>query len=239
MSATNSTTNYGLPIFLSQDVPSWLTDWNSTMSDIDTAIAAAKTAADGAQLTASNAQAAATQNAGAISQLQTTVGTLSGNVTSLSGAVNTINSLIGNGTPTTTDHTLIGAINELHANQGDLDDLQTTDKSSLVAAINEAAQITASFPCPDYATRTTEATQVSIQSTSTAIWTADEDCFISMDVNHTGSGRTAIRINGQMVFGVYPGVTTWYLLPVKSGDVITADQDGTSSTINLYKYAIR
>lgn len=140
MSATNSTTNYGLPVFLSQDVPSWLTDWNSAMSDIDTAIAAAKTAADGAQLTASNAQAAATQNAGAISQLQTTVGTMSGNVTSLSGAVNTINSLIGNGTPTTTDQTLIGAINELHADQGDLDDLQTTDKSSLVAAINEAAQ---------------------------------------------------------------------------------------------------
>lgn len=140
MSATNSTTNYGLPIFLSQDVPSWLTDWNSAMSDIDTAIAAAKTAADGAQLTASNAQAAATQNAGAITQLQTTVGSLSGNVTSLSGAVNTINSLIGNGTPTTTDHTLIGAINELHADQGDLADLQTTDKSSLVAAINEAAQ---------------------------------------------------------------------------------------------------
>lgn len=140
MSATNSTTNYHLPIFLGTDVPSWLTDWNSAMSDIDIAIAAAKTTADAAQLTASNAQNAATTNAGAISTLQTTVAGQGNSITTLSGSVNTINSLIGNGLPTTTDQTIIGAINELHANQGDLTNLTTTDKSSLVAAINEAAQ---------------------------------------------------------------------------------------------------
>lgn len=272
MSATNSTTNYGLPIFLSQDVPSWLTDWNSAMSDIDTAIAAAKTAADGAQLTASNAQAAATQNAGAITQLQTTVGSLSGNVTSLSGAVNTINSLIGNGTPTTTDHTLIGAINELHADQGDLADLQTTDKSSLVAAINEAAQgggstpaaadvtysnttsgltannvqaaidelaaAPAGFPCPNYGHRNTVVSQLAVGSTETAVWTATEDCFVTIVVEHTGTGRCAIQLNGEFFVGAYPG-NTWYILPVKSGDVITASHNGTSSSLDLYKYSIR
>ena len=48
MSATNQTAVYGLPIFLGTDVPSWLTDWNGAMGDIDTAIAAAKAAADAA-----------------------------------------------------------------------------------------------------------------------------------------------------------------------------------------------
>lgn len=38
MSATNTTTNYNLPIFVGSDVPSWLTDWNSAMQLLDTAI---------------------------------------------------------------------------------------------------------------------------------------------------------------------------------------------------------
>lgn len=38
MSATNKTTNYSLPIFIGNDVPSWLVDWNNAMQSIDTAI---------------------------------------------------------------------------------------------------------------------------------------------------------------------------------------------------------
>ena len=140
MSATNSTANYGLPIFLGSDVPSWLTDWNGAMGDIDTAIAAAKAVADSALLASGNNTSDITTIQGQITTLQTTVGTHTTQIGTISGNINTINSLIGNGTPTTTDQTIIGAINELHANQGDLNDLTTTDKSSLVAAINEAAQ---------------------------------------------------------------------------------------------------
>lgn len=140
MSATNQTAVYGLPIFLGTDVPSWLTDWNGAMGDIDTAIAAAKAAADAAASTAGTAATDIVTINGQITSLQNTVGTHTTQIGTISGNINTINSLIGNGTPTTTDQTLIGAINELHANQGDLDDLQTTDKSSLVAAINEASQ---------------------------------------------------------------------------------------------------
>lgn len=109
------TTNYNLTIFEQNDVPSWLSDWNSNMTDIDTAIAAAKVAADGAQSTASGAQNASEQNASAIESLSTTVTQQGGTLTNLAGAVNTINSLIGNGTPTTTDQTIIGAINEINA----------------------------------------------------------------------------------------------------------------------------
>lgn len=140
MSATNKTAVYELPIFLGTDVPSWLTDWNGAMGDIDTAIAAAKAAADAAASTAGTAATDIVTINGQITSLQNTVGTHTTQIGTISGNINTINSLIGNGTPTTTDQTLIGAINELHANQGDLADLTTTDKSSLVAAINEAAQ---------------------------------------------------------------------------------------------------
>ena len=33
--ATNETPNYGLPIFIGSDKPSWLTDWNGAMTEID------------------------------------------------------------------------------------------------------------------------------------------------------------------------------------------------------------
>lgn len=36
--ATNSTPNYGLPIFIDTDKPSWLVDWNGAMTELDTVI---------------------------------------------------------------------------------------------------------------------------------------------------------------------------------------------------------
>ena len=107
MAHTNSTPNYNLPQFLGTDKPAWLTDINTAMSDIDTAIAAAKTVADTANI--------------AVGSLSTTVGnhttqltTLSGTVTSQGNTLNTVTALIGNGVPTTTDQTIIGAINEIN-----------------------------------------------------------------------------------------------------------------------------
>lgn len=38
MSATNSTTNYELPIYVASDTPKYLTDFNQAMTKIDTAI---------------------------------------------------------------------------------------------------------------------------------------------------------------------------------------------------------
>lgn len=137
MSATNATTNYSLPLFIGTDKPAWLVDWNGAMTDIDaqmkvnaTAILANETAISGLSTTVSAHTTSISTISGQITTLTTGLNTAQGNI-------NTINSLIGNGTPTTTDQTLIGAINELHANQGSLDSLATTDKSSLVAAINE------------------------------------------------------------------------------------------------------
>lgn len=38
MSASNQTTNYGLPLFVNTDLPGWLTDFNNAMNKIDEAI---------------------------------------------------------------------------------------------------------------------------------------------------------------------------------------------------------
>lgn len=132
MGHTNQTANYNLPQFVGTDKPSWLGDINDAFAAIDTAIAAAASEASTAD---GKADALTTTVSGHTTQ----IGVLNSTVTTQGNTLNTVTSLIGNGTPTTTDHTIIGAINELHEDQGDLDNLQTTDKSSLVAAINEAA----------------------------------------------------------------------------------------------------
>ena len=118
MGATNTTTHYNLSQFVSTDKPTWLQDYNGDMAKIDAGIDAAKVAADTAQATANSASGAATQNANDIAALSTDVTGQGANITALQLAVNTINSLIGNGTPTTTDQTIIGAINEINANVG-------------------------------------------------------------------------------------------------------------------------
>lgn len=137
MSATNATTNYALPIFIGTDKPAWLVDWNGAMTDIDAAIKGVDTDVQGAITSISGLSSTVASHTSSISTISGQITVITTNLNNATGNINTINSLIGNGTPTTTDQTLIGAINELHANQGDLANLQTTDKSSLVAAINE------------------------------------------------------------------------------------------------------
>ena len=150
MSSTNKTTNYELSQFLGSDKPAWLVDYNGDMLKIDTQMKANADAATAAQTKANTADGKADTNAGAIQTLDTEINGVNGlasDLSNLGGTVNTITSLIGNGEPTTTDKTLIGAINELNADIngeggteakiGDLTNLTTTEKSNLVGAINE------------------------------------------------------------------------------------------------------
>lgn len=122
MSATNSTPTINLPLFIGSDKPAWLVDWNGAMNAIDSAIATLQTAESGsaaslaALSTAVNALSeTVTQQTTAIETVTQSVTQLAGNVTTINGNINTINSLIGNGEPTTTDKTIIGAINEINA----------------------------------------------------------------------------------------------------------------------------
>lgn len=115
MGATNTTANYNLSQFIGTDKPAWLQDYNGDMLKIDTGINAAKVAADGAQNAAGAAQNDATTANNAITNtINPAISSLNTTVGNQGGAINTINSLIGNGTPTTTDQTIIGAINEIN-----------------------------------------------------------------------------------------------------------------------------
>lgn len=118
MSSTNKTTNYNLSQFIGSDKPAWLVDYNGDMSAIDTQMKANADAATAAQTKANTADSKADTNAGAISTLDTQINGASGiaaDLATLQGSVNTINSLIGNGSPTTSDQTVIGAINAIEA----------------------------------------------------------------------------------------------------------------------------
>lgn len=111
MGATNSTLHYNLSQFISTDKPAWLQDYNGDMQKIDIGINEALTAAESAQNSADSASSGVSSLNDAVSALSTTVSGHTSDITDLAGDVNTIESLIGNGTPTAGDHTLIGAIN--------------------------------------------------------------------------------------------------------------------------------
>ncbi len=115
MSATNSTTNYNLPVFIGTDKPAWLTDWNGAMNTIDSTIASVSNAQQGDATSISGLQSSVSSLSDTVGGHTTAITSLNTAVTGNTGSINTINSLIGNGEPTTTDKTIIGAINELNA----------------------------------------------------------------------------------------------------------------------------
>jgi hypothetical protein len=111
-------------------------------------------------------------------------------------------------------HTVEDKIDELNAEIGDL-----------------------SFHAPDYATRTLVANGINVGTSETDIYTAVDDCYISLSVTISGSGRCAFAINGTFTTDIYSNGTI--ILPIKSGDVIKAYQNATSATVYGYIYDIR
>lgn len=115
MSSTNKTSNLELSQFIGTDSPKWLTDYNSDMQKIDAGVATVQTQANATDLVVSGHTSSIQANTQSITDQQTAITSLRADVTAAQGSINTINSLIGNGEPTTTDKTIIGAINELAA----------------------------------------------------------------------------------------------------------------------------
>lgn len=107
MASTNKTTHYDLSQYVSSDKPTYLSDYNGDMAKIDTGINAAKTTADSAATAATNA---ATDAATA----QTTANTAVTNAATAQTTADSANTKIGT-----------------------LANLQTTEKTNLVGAINE------------------------------------------------------------------------------------------------------
>lgn len=122
MSATNHTTTIGLSQYISTDKPTYLTDYNGDMLAIDNAIASDRDGISTAQNKANTADGKADANKLSIDTLNAQINGdptdpsdtgLAGKVTDNSGDIDTIEALIGNGTPTTSNQTIIGAINGL------------------------------------------------------------------------------------------------------------------------------
>ena len=157
MSHTNSTTNYGLPQFLTSDKPAWLTDINNAFSDIDTAVYNAQTKADTAYTDAGNAQLDATtainnaaaadaKGSGAIASIETAfdptaVYSVGSKVMYNSLLYRCIVAVVTPGAWTGSDNwerinvdSLIAATD---SKIGNLTSLSTTDKTSIVNAVNE------------------------------------------------------------------------------------------------------
>lgn len=131
MSATNSTANINLPLFIGTDKPSWLVDWNGAMNAIDGAIASLQAAESSTSTALASLAQSLEALSGTVGQHTTALQTLTTAVSANTGNINTINSLIGNGTPTTTDQTIIGAINELNDGKAQADEVE--EKISLIA----------------------------------------------------------------------------------------------------------
>lgn len=115
MSSTNKTTNLELSQFIGSDSPKWLTDYNADMEKIDAGYQTVKAQADATDLIVGGQTSSITSLQSTVTEQGTAITGLRTDVTANSGSINTINSLIGNGEPTTTDKTIIGAINELAA----------------------------------------------------------------------------------------------------------------------------
>lgn len=157
MSHTNSTTNYALPQFLTSDKPAWLTDVNNAFSDIDTAVYAAQSKADTAYTDAGNAQLDATtainnaaaadaKGSGAIASIEaafdpTTIYPVGAKVMYNSLLYRCTVAIVTPGPWTGSDNwervTVDNLISSLDAKIGSLSSLATTDKTSIVNAINE------------------------------------------------------------------------------------------------------
>lgn len=119
MATTNHTPTIELSQYVSTDKTSYLVNYNNDMLAIDSAIASDRDDIATAQNTANTAEGKADTNKLSIDAINSELNDASTGVlkrlTDVEGDVNTIESLIGNGEPTTTDKTIIGAINELAA----------------------------------------------------------------------------------------------------------------------------
>lgn len=139
MSSTNKTATIELSQYVGTDKPTYLVDYNSDMLKIDNAIATDRDAIDTAQNKADEADSKADANSTSIENLSNQINApttgVAARVESNTNNINTINALIGNGSPTTSDQTVIGAINGIEGTIAPRE-----DNTTLGAAYNEGDQ---------------------------------------------------------------------------------------------------
>ena len=121
MGHTNSTANLSLPQFIGTDKPTFLGDINTAFSDIDAYVGTNDAAVSGA---VSDAASAVSQAASAVSTANAANTTAGNASTAATNAVGTANNAMS-------------LVNQTNTKIGTLANLNTTDKTSIVNAINE------------------------------------------------------------------------------------------------------
>lgn len=133
MSANSETMNYKLPVFLANDVPSWLTDWNGSMRKIDELIFNANSNISDLEtkdtqientVNGLNDRVSSVENdlnpsgtgvAKDVASLQTTVDNHTNQLTELDTVTTNLTTLCGNATLQTHNKTLTDAVNEINS----------------------------------------------------------------------------------------------------------------------------
>ena len=142
MGHTNSTANLALPQFIGTDKPTWLGDVNGAFSAIDSKVGTIDADISAVDAKADNAVADASNAVTTATNANNTAGTAS---TTATNALNIANNAL------TVANNADGHTNQLETKVGLLANLTTTDKTSIVNAINEvnAKTITVSVSAED------------------------------------------------------------------------------------------
>lgn len=192
MGHTNSTANIALPQFIGTDKPTWLGDVNGAFSAIDSKVGtidADIAATDAKADTAISDAAAAVTTA---TNANNTAGTASTTATQANNIANNALTVANNAD---------GHTNQLEMKVGLLADLTTTDKTSIVNAINEVnAGLGGS----------TTAAQVSYDNTGSGLTANDVQAAIDEVVTliPSGAGYVSVTADGvktysQLIDGLY------------------------------------
>jgi len=214
MSSTNKTTNLELSQFIGSDSPKWLTDYNADMEKIDAGYQTVKAQADATDLIVGGHTSSINSLSSTVTEQGTAIIGLRTDVTANAGSINTINSLIGNGEPTTTDKTIIGAINEIQAE---------------VEAITPGGSVTASSVTYDNTTSGLTATDV--QAAIDEVVTSIPSALATEKVSGTlaaGSTSITLTLTSQTI-----GATTFVDWYISDPEVLPTAITTTSNSVTL------
>lgn len=226
MSYSNGTTHYNLPLTQGSDKRDW-SDTNQAFEDIDAAVYQASSDATGALSAAQSAQTTANSAATDASSAVTTANTASASAASAAetAALARTEAQSAQSTASSASTTAQSAATQAsnadtvalqaQSNIGTMSSLNTQDKTSLVAAINEVlSQIGDGMPILNYTT------PLWTPASGNLSYTAVKTCYV---VGSLYNGRS-LTINSVKYGSSVSNSAVQVLLKVKAGDVITADQ---------------
>lgn len=220
MAHTNKTTNYELPQFIATDKPTWLGDVNGAMLAIDTAIAGVDTTATAADGKADLATATANDAASAAADAATVANTANTNATS---------ALTTAGNAATAASAAQTTASAVDTKVGDLTTLTTTDKTSVVGAINEVvASVPTSMDADDVTYDNTTSglvatnVQAAIDEVVASAVTPEAD-----DVAYDNTTSGLVATNVQDAIDELASATP-------AGEYVEVTADGTKNNLTLF-----